>query len=465
MPAPVRSRLYREFLTAALHRRFTHAAGVSLLMCYAEAIIIGDKSSFLWSWFPLGKTGIRTLLLFLSPLLVFVLRVAQLHCGSRSTASSIQTFKQYLHRRDVLETSFCYLLSALLFSEIYIWSVPKEANLSWVVQGRSWERPRLNERPIYLRSLYLGLALLQTALHLKLDYDEVKAPFGSPHNTQSSDEQSLAPVNPVEQMKSRIPELLQGIGLVSLGSIILGPTIYSLTIRKIAWRTSHECARFLRWDIASTTELSYIPPYHITLIFRSLTSGFWLLLLWQGSNLAFSAYVAQEPLKRGQPLTQESNDPNGSLINGLKSRKQVVKTFAFWELAKVSKQFPERRVTIFKDIDRSGGPAWSQISNECLRVIQEIPTRVSAYQKTSTQQQPPINPSQLQSLPRLGAPLREEPVLVNPPHPSSRRETVERKIGAFAKSYGNNPPSGSPMQYLEAARNKILSPEKQQTLS
>ncbi|KAL8935370.1 MAG: hypothetical protein Q9216_005459, partial [Gyalolechia sp. 2 TL-2023] len=93
----------------------------------------------------------------------------------------------------------------------------------------------------------------------------------------------------------------------------------------MAWRTSLECARFLRWDIPSAAELSSIPPYHITLVFRSLTSGFCLVLLWQGSNLAFSAYLAQEPLKRGQPLTQESNDPNGSLINGLKSRKQVVK--------------------------------------------------------------------------------------------------------------------------------------------
>lgn len=45
MPASNRIRLYREFLTPALHRRFTQAAGVSLLICYAEAVIIGDKSS------------------------------------------------------------------------------------------------------------------------------------------------------------------------------------------------------------------------------------------------------------------------------------------------------------------------------------------------------------------------------------------------------------------------------------
>ncbi|KAL8825232.1 MAG: hypothetical protein Q9170_007873 [Blastenia crenularia] len=316
MPVSNRTRLYREFLTPTLHRRFTQAAGVSLVICYVEAVILGDKSSLLWSWFPLGKAGIRTLLLFLSALLVFVLRVAQLHCGDRSTASSFQTFKQYLHRRDILETSFCYVFSALLFSEIYIWSVPKEANLNWVVHGRPWERQRLNERPVYLRSLYLGLALLQTVLHLTFDYDKIRG---------SVEDASAKTTNPVEQLRSPLPGILREIGFISLGSSLLGPIIYSLTIRRIAWRASLACARFLRWDIPRTAELSYIPPYHITLIFRSLTSSFCLLLLWRSANLAFSVYTAQEPLKRGQPLIHESNDPNGSLINGLKSRKQIVK--------------------------------------------------------------------------------------------------------------------------------------------
>lgn len=37
---------------------------------------------------------------------------------------------------DILETSFIYLASALLFSEVYIWSVPQGAELRWVVEGR-----------------------------------------------------------------------------------------------------------------------------------------------------------------------------------------------------------------------------------------------------------------------------------------------------------------------------------------
>ena len=40
-----RLRHYREFLTPALHRRFTRAAGVVFLACYVEAILLGEKKS------------------------------------------------------------------------------------------------------------------------------------------------------------------------------------------------------------------------------------------------------------------------------------------------------------------------------------------------------------------------------------------------------------------------------------
>lgn len=194
--------------------------------------------------------------------------------------------------------------------------------------SRSWERQRLNERPIYLRSLYLGLAVFQTGLHLWFDYDSIQRPVESTNHGSSSGERPKVPTNPVELMKGESPTLLREIGITSSVAAIIGPIIYSLTVRKIAWQTSVACARLLRWDIPRTAELSIIPPYHISLIVRSLVSGFCLLLLWRASNLAFSAYVAQEPIKRGQVLTQDSNDPNGTLINGLKSRKSLVKVDA-----------------------------------------------------------------------------------------------------------------------------------------
>ncbi|KAL8689812.1 MAG: hypothetical protein Q9218_004597 [Villophora microphyllina] len=474
MPPPIRTRPYRELLTPTLHRRFTQAAGVCLLLCYIEAVVIAWnwKSSLLWSWFPLGWAGLRTLILYICPLLVFILRVAQLHCGTRSTASPYLTLRHYLWSWDVLETSIAYVSSALLFSEVYIWSVSSDAELNWVVQGRSWERAQLNEKPIYLRSLYIGLALLQTALHLYFDYDKVEESVHGAVSDPLTQTNSDVIMGPRKKLISKMPDLLRELAIISAGLSVIGPILYSLTFRGIAWRSSLVCARFFRWDIPHTQELSYVPPYHWALILRSFFSGLLLLLIWHVSNIAFSVYVAQEPLKQGQPLTQDSKDPNGSLINGLKAKKSVVKAFAYWELAMICQRFSDRRVIIFRDIDRQGGSAWTQVSSECLRMLEGVTTRISAYGQPSTRQQALIKPEDLQSLPRLGMPLKQEPIFLNTPQPSTRREKMETRVGSFAKSVGDYPVTnyGSPLgpkgqQYLEAARNGILSPENQQALT
>ena len=168
--ASLRTPLYRDFLTPALHRRFTSAALIILVICYAEAVLIADASSskfeeqllkhsgsdivaVIWFWFPIGPAGIRTLLLFVSALSIFVLRIAQLHLGmiwrmpeknrvlkrasgARTTASPFETFTTYLFRLNTFQTLGWYIFSAWWFSEVYMWSVPDSANLGWVAAGK-----------------------------------------------------------------------------------------------------------------------------------------------------------------------------------------------------------------------------------------------------------------------------------------------------------------------------------------
>ena len=43
--ASIRTPLYREFLTPALHKRFTSAALITLVLCYVEAVLIAEKST------------------------------------------------------------------------------------------------------------------------------------------------------------------------------------------------------------------------------------------------------------------------------------------------------------------------------------------------------------------------------------------------------------------------------------
>lgn len=99
--------------------------------------MVANETVGFWSWFPLGPAAAtRTLLLFISSLSVFILRVAQMHFGSRTTTSAFETFWQYCLSRNALQTLFWYLLSAFMFVEVYIFSTSQSANLAWIDPGR-----------------------------------------------------------------------------------------------------------------------------------------------------------------------------------------------------------------------------------------------------------------------------------------------------------------------------------------
>jgi nucleoporin NDC1 len=187
---------------------------------------------------------------------------------------------------------------------------------------RAWEPKKLNERPIYLRSVFFMLATLQSLLHLYYDYDRVLLP-PTQSSTESTTEQTWKEEHPLAKVQVLSPTLAQNVGLRAAGMSILGPIIYALFIRRTAWSCSLWLAELL-WDVPAS-QLSYIPPYHISLILRSLSSGFLLLAVWEASNALFGAYVAQEPMKKDLPFTSEAKDPNGALLNGLKSKRVTVK--------------------------------------------------------------------------------------------------------------------------------------------
>ena len=87
-----------------------------------------------WLWFPIGPAGICSLLLFTSALIVFILRVANLHFGERLTISPASTFLQCILGWTGLQTLAFYLFSAWFFSEIYVFSGP--SYLRWVHEGK-----------------------------------------------------------------------------------------------------------------------------------------------------------------------------------------------------------------------------------------------------------------------------------------------------------------------------------------
>lgn len=273
-----------------------------------------------WSWFPLSRAGIRTGLLFIPAFMIFVLRVAQLHVGTRTSYSAYQTFRRYALRFETIQTLGWYLSSAYVFSEIYIWSASSTADLNRIKIMPKTDRPTLNEKPIYLTCFLYFLAIVQTGFHLYYDYDAIRMPSQKANPDITSDQPSHMVTQPAPQFKTKLPELARN-SIFRVGvMVVISPFIYSLTIRNSTWTFTRSFAKIF-WKLPKTSILPTTRPFHWSVLLRTGTAGFFLTILWEVANTLFSIYVAQEPLKNDRPITYESKDPNGSLLTGLKAKK------------------------------------------------------------------------------------------------------------------------------------------------
>ncbi|KAI9734734.1 MAG: hypothetical protein M1818_006721 [Claussenomyces sp. TS43310] len=462
----VRIRPYKDFLTPALHRRFSKAAVALLGLCYVEAILLGQWDSLFWSWFPFGLVGIRTGLLFICAFSIFVLRVAQLHVGLRTTSSEFQTFKQYALRFETAQTAVWYLFSAWLYSEVYIYSASSDANIRWITGAKNNERPRLNERPIYLTSYFILLSLVQTGNHLAYDYDRVDMPGKKSKSGDGPEKQANLNLPPSAQLKAVFPALITKSTKRSLTMSILGPIIYYLTIRQYAWTWTLTFARLV-WSLPRSTAIPPISPFHWRLLLRTFTGGFLLTLMWEFGNAAFSAYVAQEPLKNDRPITYESRDPNGSLLTGLKGKRLQTRAFAFWELVYIAERYQGRRKTIYEDIDRVGGSTWSQILGVCLSTINGMNDRITLYLNPPLPASTPANTIAEPGLPRLTSGLQAGDIVMPSLPPKSTSKSIAHAVGSIAKEHGQSPsePLIKGRRLLNQAKSAVLTPEQERSIS
>lgn len=405
VPAP-RIRQYKEFLTPALHRRFVNAAALSLVLCWVDATYLStsflSRSGLLWSWFPFGPTGIRALLLFAPCLAVFIVRVANMHAGvynaSSDAAVLMARFSGLSGIGNAVHTVGWYVWSGWFFGEVFIWSQSAASpELGWVDYGQAYERPRLNENPIFLRCLYLVLSLAQATLHLLRDYDLIN--LENEEHVEHRHNPFVAYLGVPASMMERLPVALRRLAeqsgailnhimqLTLVGTIMHLP-LYYLLFRRSAWEWSYSIVGSVFSKLPESA-----PPtglVHLTtLINQALSTSFMLATLWEVSNVAFTAIVTQPPLKKGVPFTSEmkdsrgavvsrSRDPNASLLTGLRSKKPVPKAFAFWELYIICTSFEARRKTIYTEVDRAGGNTWSQICKLCLAEISAVKTNVEA---------------------------------------------------------------------------------------
>lgn len=288
----------------------------------------------------------------------------------------------------------------------------------------------------------------------------------APNSTDGKQEWNVVSKPPLVQLQAATATMVQNAITLVIVTTLSGPFIYFVFMRSVAWSLAFRVGRTF-FSIPKTVKPSGLTDL-TTLMFRFAWASFLLALLWELSNRVFTIYIAQDPVKKGQPLTAESKDPNGSLIAGLKAKKDIPRTVAFWELSAITAVFEDRRKTLYQDLDRRGGSTWSQISNICLVEIQSVSQRAQdvlmPMKATSDQSQ-----SGVQTLPKISQPLKHDNVLSAPVPPSSGLQLVAGGVGTLAKHYGQSqnasPPSQNAQKLLEYGTSKVLTKQQQEQLS
>ncbi|KAH6997133.1 nucleoporin protein Ndc1-Nup [Ilyonectria destructans] len=455
----VRKAPYKDFLQPALHRRFTSTATVLLAVSYVEAVFLDSWNSYLWGWFPVGPVGLRTAFIFTCGLAILVLRIANYHVGLRTSGSGFQTLSTALVKFQTYETAFWYGFSSLFFCHIYLWSAPEGTNLQWITYF-SGDRARLNERPLFFMAYLVSCAISQTLTHYRKDVDRLVLRL-----SKSKDEnKTVGSGDSLKLVMQQLPAIAGASAAGSLSAIPLTLFLYYTVMRSFAWGWA---LMFLRpfYNLPKTNMVPPSWPTDIFLLYRCIEAGALIHFIWNAGNFAFSTFMVKEPLKNGNPLTSESKDPNGSILNGLKSKKLSIKSFALWELAFIAQGFETRRQAIFEDIDRKDGPMWAQVYAICMEVVKAVETRVDNYGKplAPPPAQPAVEPRQ-----RVSAPLREDPIFTSKAASKSMRGEVEKRLSQVARSPGSSPASKlSPLakKTFKEATDRVLTKEQQEMVS
>lgn len=276
--------------------------------------------------FPISPTGIRAFFIFLCGLAVIVLRIAQYHVGIRTSNSGLQTFLKYAVSSQLVEAVVSYSLSSLLFSQVYLWTSTAE-DLDWVLV-QSGDRARLNEKPIFYTYHFLVFGLLQGIGHMYRDDDRLL--LGSvklkDEARPSQDDQTTWQT----RLKNDVPALASLAAMQSAAVLIFSVIQYHWAVprflggwtpRGLAWRLALSFFRMFYTLPKTNMVPATLAGVNGWMWMRCFLSGFMLLFMWLAGNKMFSLLLIRAPLKLGKPLTSESKDPNGTLLNGLKSKK------------------------------------------------------------------------------------------------------------------------------------------------
>ncbi|OAA54050.1 nuclear envelope protein [Cordyceps fumosorosea ARSEF 2679] len=456
----VRRSHYKDTLQPALHRRFSSTAGLLLAVAYLEALTLASWSSLLWSWFPLGPTGIRTAVIFSCGLAILVLRIAHYHVGVH-TESGVQSLKTSLTKWPTYETLFWYAISSAIFCPVYLWSLNDSAGLRWITYF-SGDRARLNERPIFLACYLATCALVQMVVHFRYDADRLIIIKPVADKEDASTKTGGFLTGSAQKIAQQFPTVFAGCIRQATFSLGVAIVLYYALLRSCTWTWTLMMFRPF-YNLPRTNLVPSSWPIDLFLMVRCVWTGALVNAIWAAGNSGFSIFMAKPPLKAGKPFTTESKDPNGSLLSGLNSKKSNIQCFAMWELAIIAQDFEAQRKAIFADIDRKDGPMWSQVYTICMTTLKSVEERVDAYGKPLLPTVPVKAPEEPRQ--RVSAPLKQDQIFTKS---NATRSGVDKAWDQLARSPGSSPIAElSPLakKTWRQTRDRMLTKEQQEAVS
>lgn len=292
------------------------------------------------------------------------------------------------------------------------------------------------------------------------DLSTIHLPVSAPNKTPLPDIRThkLPPLTARVQNASL--KIIQRCSITSAAIAVIGPFIYALFLRQMFWSWHLWFAKLIYSLPRADARATGYPPSSPRFMLRSFALGLLLTLTWELTSLFFSTLLSQEPLKKDLPLSTDSKDANGTLITGLKAKRDVVKTFAFWELVIIAQKHSERRKAIFTDISREGGPAWGHMLNAALDVVQGIRARIeeAAAGPKSAQKPPDPDAMEIDSLPRIAPAIKQGVIYADSPPPQTRTEEIESYIDWGVKRLGQSKNPYSPPVPTRKALVKYVTP-------
>ncbi|CAJ2512127.1 Uu.00g077520.m01.CDS01 [Anthostomella pinea] len=376
-PLLARRAPYKDFLQPELQKRFAFTAAIVLCLAYLEALTWSTWDSFIWSWIPLGLPGLRAFAIFVSVLPVVILRIAHSHVGIRTSNSPFETILGSILPFSTTETILTFAFSAWLFSQTYLLSSPEGAELRWITHFTG-DRMRLNEQALFFTVNVILVGAVQGILHISLDLDRML--LGTVKPKREGQAEPIPSDVTAAVLGKWFPIVLMRSGMLAVGISLVNYVVLYHFLRRSAWAWAIWIFRF-RYNLPRTNIPPSVGPWSLWMLGRSIWASFLLCFIWNFGGMAFRLRLGKEPLKSDHPLTSDSKDPNGSLLNGLKSKKPRISAFAMWELALIARDFDVRRQAMYEDIDRKDGPMWSQLYVLCQSAIKTLEQRIDDYGK------------------------------------------------------------------------------------